>query len=139
MAQRRDRIFAQDTKVPVSQTEREIRKLLKEVGSTKYALVEDGDSIAIRFQVGLAVFQIERPGLPPIPKASEAQKERAAWRAMGLLVKAKCTAIKQGISTVEHEFMADTLLADGSTMGEHYEQIRGHNYDDGTPQIGFKR
>jgi hypothetical protein len=41
----------------------------------------------------------------------------ASSKALSLVVKAKLEAVEAGISTVEREFLADVLLADGSTVG----------------------
>ena len=61
----------------------------------------------------------------------------AAWRAFVLLVKAKKVAIEQGISTVEREFFADTVMPGGSTLYDHHAELIAHNYRDGVPRLGF--
>lgn len=43
---------------------------------------------------------------------------RSRWRAIVLILKAKFEAIEAGISTLEREFLADTVMADGSTVGQ---------------------
>ena len=49
----------------------------------------------------------------------EVCKER--WRAMVRVVNAKLVAVEAGITTVEHEFMADIVLADGRRLAEHVQ------------------
>lgn len=43
---------------------------------------------------------------------------RRRWRALGLVVKAKLVAVDEGITSLEHEFLADVVLADGQTVAE---------------------
>lgn len=43
---------------------------------------------------------------------------RSRWRAVLLIIKAKFEAIDSGISTLEREFLADVVMADGTTIGE---------------------
>lgn len=43
---------------------------------------------------------------------------RQKWRALALVIKAKLEAVEAGISTVENEFLADTMLQDGQTVAE---------------------
>lgn len=43
---------------------------------------------------------------------------RQRWRALALVIKAKLEAVSAGITTVEDEFLAHTVLPDGRTMGE---------------------
>jgi hypothetical protein len=55
------------------------------------------------------------------PEACEAAWEQACrqrWRALALVIKAKLEAVDTGITTVEDEFLAHTVLPDGTTMGE---------------------
>jgi hypothetical protein len=44
---------------------------------------------------------------------------RRRWRALVLVVKAKLVAVDEGITSLEREFLADTLLVDGQTVLEH--------------------
>jgi hypothetical protein len=46
------------------------------------------------------------------------QALRQRWRAMALIIKAKLEAVEAGIRTLEMEFLADTLLPDGRTVGQ---------------------
>lgn len=43
---------------------------------------------------------------------------RQVWRALALVIKAKLEAVAAGITTVEDEFLAHTVLPDGSTFGD---------------------
>jgi hypothetical protein len=46
------------------------------------------------------------------------QATRQRWRALALVIKAKLEAVDAGITTVEDEFLAHTLLPSGQTVGE---------------------
>jgi hypothetical protein len=133
------RVYAQDTKVPAYKSENEIREMLRSLGADRFAIAEVEGAIEIRFAVGSTVFQIARPDLPDIPGKTDAQRERVAWRALVILVKAKKVAIDQGVTTVEREFMADTMLPHGAKLIDHYEELIESNYQSGVPQIGFDR
>ena len=51
----------------------------------------------------------------------EAYKQaiRQRWRALVLCIKAKLEAVECKITTFEEEFMANIVMADGTTIGEH--------------------
>lgn len=46
------------------------------------------------------------------------QEIRRRWRSLLLVVKAKLTAVADGISTVEREFLADLVIPTGQTLAE---------------------
>lgn len=132
------RIYAQDTKVPVNKSHNDVHKELTAIGAERIGIMFGGDqgSIVV-FQAGDVMYKITQPDLSDAIKNTD-QAERAAWRAVFLLVKAKAVAIKQGISTVEQEFMANTVMPDGSTLIEHHRDIVEHNYsNDGPPRLTF--
>lgn len=51
-----------------------------------------------------------------VQKAEQAQRQR--WRALLLVIKAKLEAVESGISTLEHEFLANIVTDSGRTIGE---------------------
>lgn len=60
----------------------------------------------------------------PMPHESEAGTKakaeaatRQRWRALVLVLKAKLEAVASGISTLEAEFLANVVMADGRTLG----------------------
>ncbi|HWF01594.1 MAG TPA: hypothetical protein VG248_17460 [Caulobacteraceae bacterium] len=55
-------------------------------------------------------------GLHPRPGAEQACRQK--WRALALVIKAKLEAVSAGITTVEDEFLAQTMMGDGRTVGE---------------------
>lgn len=61
----------------------------------------------------------------PMPTEREAGSKdrreaqmRQRWRAMLLVIKAKLEAVASGISTLEHEFLANVVTDSGATIGE---------------------
>lgn len=133
------RVYAQDTTVPTYKSQNEVRTMLSAMGADRFALAEYDGQVVMRFRVGSVMYQIERPDLPEIRGKSDEQRERAAWRALVLLVKAKRVAIEQGITTVEREFMADTVLPNGARLIDYHQELVSNSYADGPPQIGFYR
>lgn len=51
-------------------------------------------------------------------EAAYEQAVRQRWRALLLIIKAKLEAVEAGVVTLEEEFLAQTMLADGSTVAE---------------------
>lgn len=51
-------------------------------------------------------------------EAAYEQAIRQRWRALLLIIKAKLEAVEAGVVTLEEEFLAQTMLEDGSTVGE---------------------
>jgi hypothetical protein len=110
------RRFAEDTRVPIGQTQAEIKDRLRKAGADQIAVYEASDRSAVAFQLGASMYRIN---VPTTPKAEDqAQDERRAWRLLGLLMKSKLEAIREGATTVEREFLADMLLYDGRTVSE---------------------
>lgn len=132
------RVYAEDTSVPAYRSQNEVREMLKAIGADRFAIMEAEGRVAMRFAVNGTLYQIERPALSEIKGAHPDQKERAAWRALVLLVKAKKVAIEQNITTVEREFMADTVLPNGARLIDYRRQIVEHAYSEGPPRLGFE-
>lgn len=59
------------------------------------------------------------------------QEERRRWRAQLLLIKAKLEMIAMGTTTVEREFMADMLMANGQTVAQQALPALAKMYADG--------
>ena len=110
------RRFAEDTRVPVGQTQGEIKDRLRKAGADQIAVFESDERTAIAFRLGFAMYRVTIP--IPTAAANREQEERRAWRLMGLLIKSKLEAIREGATTVEREFLADMLLYDGQTVSE---------------------
>lgn len=134
--------YAAETKVPVGRSRDEIEKTLTRYGADQFVYGWSEDGAAVGFRIGGRMIRM----LVPMPakndrtithtdggarrsesaaQAAYEQAQRQRWRAMALVVKAKLEAVQSGIATIEQEFLAWTMLPDGSTVGDWMEpQIR---------------
>ena len=129
--------YAADTSVPVERSGAEIGTILRRYGAKRYMSGWDTDTdvATIAFEIAGRTVKIvvpmpdrEAPEYHETPTgrprrgnaASEAYEQacRQRWRALALVVKAKLEAVDAGISSVEAEFLAWTLLPSGKTVGQ---------------------
>ncbi len=134
--------YAEGTTVSVERSRAEIERLLVQKGAGQFMSAFDTEKGAaiIGWTMGgrmvrLAV-PLPRPDQPeftqrmyrgrPQPyskvpaetqRARWEQACRSRWRGILLIIKAKLEAIEAGLSTVEREFLADTVMANGETVG----------------------
>lgn len=140
------RRYAQDTTVPVERSQAEIAKLLADHGADARAVgVNDVSATAVimfalggrRVRVEVPVPTAEALAAEGPPRGSRCwtaaqhkawttatltRRERAMWRGLLLLLRAKLEAIEGGYSTVEREFLADVVLPGGATVGQLVER-----------------
>jgi hypothetical protein len=130
--------YAQHTTVSEHRSREEIERILTRYGATAFAYGWAADAgAAITFRLAARQVRIELPlprrddpafteyqqGSKTFPRSqAEAtrryeQAVRQRWRALKLVIQAKLEACEAGISTVEAEFLAQTLLPDGRTVG----------------------
>jgi len=126
--------YASTTTVSQEKSRAEIEMTLKRYGATSFFYGSEPTSAVIGFRIAerLVKFSIAMPdpksrefthhsrGARTASAAYEAweQAGRQRWRALALVIKAKLEAVSAGITTVEDEFLAHTVLPDGSTVGE---------------------
>jgi hypothetical protein len=128
--------YAQATKVNSEASRAEIERTLVRFGATAFSYGWDQEVAVIGFRLKGRVIRFKLPmpsradkaithtpekGWLREPKAQEAAYEQAVrqrWRALALCIKAKLEAVEAGIVSVEEEFLAQTMLSDGSTVGE---------------------
>jgi hypothetical protein len=131
--------YAADTTVPAERSRAEIERTLTRYGAGAFAYGWEGDRSVVGFKfngrhIRLTLTMPERESLRRIPDKgrvmgfrdrTDTQLEtaydqacRQRWRALALVVKAKLEAIESGISTLEEEFLAWTVLPEGQTVGE---------------------
>jgi hypothetical protein len=115
MAARR---YAARTEVSSSQSQGEVKDMLKRAGSDRISIYEDPQTSAVAFAIHGRFYRITVPRVVKGKVANPAQEERVAWRLVVLLVKAKLEAVTQGATTFEREFLADMVTPDGSTVSE---------------------
>jgi hypothetical protein len=130
--------FAADTSVSVDRSKAEIERLLARYGAQQFmAGWRDGEAC-----IGFVIERRTIRFLLPLPdraadeftKTPAGRRRRSAddaaraweqacrsrWRALLLVIKAKLEAVAVGISTIEDEFLAWTVLpgGDGRTVGD---------------------
>ena len=145
------RRFAEGTTVSTEKTRAELDRLLSQHGATQRATYVDDETGIARVQFSLAgrMVRLELSTAAPkleLPSGSwrwpEAKKRdyrlkrqeqfaREAWRRLLLVVKAKLELVKDGVTTVEREFLADVLLPDGQTVHQALEKRIADAYDTG--------
>lgn len=126
--------YAESTTVSTESSRNEIERTLIRYGAKSFVYGMDGARALVGFEIaGRRVrfilsmpdpaadkFQFHSRGRRT-PEAARAQWDQAcrqSWRALALVIKAKLEAVTAGITTVEDEFLAHTVLPDGSTVGE---------------------
>lgn len=133
--------YASTTTVPVERSRQQIERLLAEKGASQIMSASDltrgtaimgwtmsgrmvrlsiplpdrtDDRFVYRFWGGKRTYK-----RLPADRAAALYEQacRTRWRAIHLILLAKFEAVEAGISTFEREFLADTVMANGSTVG----------------------
>lgn len=135
-AQRSTPRYAQETEVTVEKSQAEIRRILKRYGANEFVSGESPYHVMTGFKIkGLFIrITITLPDpnseefawtkvkhqrrTPGQQQVAYDQAVRQRWRALRLIIQAKLEAVEMGITTLEQEFMAFTLLPDGRTVGQ---------------------
>lgn len=136
--------FAEGTSVSVEKTRAEIERLVVRYGANQFVTGFDGSQSmigfgmrgrTIRFLLSLPDKNskefLHTPSKRFMRQPAEREKAweqacRSRWRALLLVIRAKLEAVECGISTIEDEFMAWTVMPGGQTVGD---QLRGQIAD----------
>lgn len=127
--------YARETTVNVASSKVELENIVTRYGADQYGYSTEAGMVQIGFRIGGLFVKLRVPMPLPTDRrfattptgriASESarlaaweQGCRQRWRALVLVTKAKLEAVECGISTIEREFLADTVLPDGRTVGE---------------------
>lgn len=126
--------YASETNVSVEKSRMEIERTLARYGADAFAYFSEANRAMVAFRIAnrqvkfiLALpeknrreFTHHSRGMRTADAALAAWEQacRQRWRALALVIKAKLEAVAAGITTVEDEFLAHTVLPDGSTFGE---------------------
>jgi hypothetical protein len=126
--------YASSTEVSSEKSRAEIERTLKRYGADGFGYMTQGRMAAIQFNMNgrRVLLRLEMPdhnarqfthssrGLRTKSVASNAWEQacRQKWRALALVVKAKLEAVESGITTLEAEFLANTVLPSGQTVGD---------------------
>ena len=142
--------YAADTSVSQDRSRSEIEAILKRYGATSFMYATEDTRAMIGFRIADRMVKFLLP--MPDPKAREfthtpargtlrspAEAEKAweqagrqRWRALALVIKAKLEAVAAGITTIEDEFLAHTVLPDGQTVGEFMQPQIAIAYERGS-------
>ena len=143
--------YAANTSVSVAKSKGEIEDLLQRYGASQFVSGWDGDTAVvgfvfngrhIRFDIALPSrtdkeFTRTETGRTRSTNQAHAaweQANRARWRALLLVIKAKLEAVECGISTIELEFMAWTVVpGTNRTIAEFIEPQMAKAIETGRP------
>lgn len=129
-------LFAEKTKVPVSQTRAEIERLLERRKAKQFGTATDYDRLKARIDFRLhdrvVRFVIELPDPKKLGTGIRfEQAERQKWRALLLVVKAKLESVDNGIETFEEAFLANIVMPNDRTVSEIIRPQIGEAYKTG--------
>lgn len=126
--------YAAETGVSVEKSRMEIERTLARYGADAFAYFSEANRAMIAFRIdtrqikfvlhlpekNLREFTHHSRGIrtPDAALGAWEQACRQRWRALALVIKAKLEAVAAGITTIEDEFLAHTVLPDGSTVGQ---------------------
>lgn len=141
--------YASETSVSVDNSRAEIERTLKRYGASAFYYGSEEMKAMIGFRIGVRLVKFMLP--MPDPAAKEftehsrgtrspdaaykawEQACRQRWRALALVIKAKLEAVTAGITTIEDEFLAHTVLSDGQTVGDTLRTQLAEHYRLGGP------
>lgn len=147
--------YAETTTVSTESSRSEIERTLRRYNATSFVYGMDGARALVGFEIrGRRIrFILTMPDPQAkeflfhsrgrrTPEAARNQWElacRQAWRALALVIKAKLEAVAAGITTIEDEFLAHTVLPDGSTVGDRVKPQIAESYRLGSmpPLLGL--
>ncbi len=140
--------YAAETSVSQDRSRAEIEATLKRYGATSFMYASEQTAAMIGFRISDRMVKFVLP--MPDPKSREfthhsrgqrtpdaalkawEQAGRQRWRALALVIKAKLEAVAAGITTIEDEFLAHTVLPDGSTVGQFMKPQLAIAYEQGS-------
>ncbi len=115
------RAYAENTRVPESKSRSEIEDMLRRHGCDRIGIVTEATGVWFAFTNEGRSYRmgIELP-IEGSPK--DAQARRQKLRVLGLYIKARLHAVRDGIKNFEQEFMPEVVMQGGQTMLECYVQ-----------------
>lgn len=128
--------YAADTAVSVDKSRSEIEATLRRYKADQFGYATNGKGATVMFTMAGRHIKFILPLPDPVARefthtpnqgqartAENAERAweqacRQRWRALALVIKAKLEAVTAGITTIEDEFLAHTVLPDGTTAGQ---------------------
>lgn len=144
--------YAENTSVPVERSRAELERTLERYGADAfmYGWNEKGAAIQFRAHGKHVRFELPLPSAEDVVRQHRGarggkvaaqkrweQETRSRWRALVLVVKAKLEAVEAGIAVFEDEFLAYTVLPDGTTAGEWLRPQIDEAYESGLMPAGL--
>ncbi len=146
--------YAANTDVPADKSRSEIERTLSRYGATRFMYGWEPDAAIVQFEADNRTVRFILPmpdrgdrqfthtpakgqkrDAAAIEKAYD-QAVRQKWRALALVIKAKLEAVESGITEFESEFLANIVLPDDQTVGEHMRpQIAAAYEGGGMPKL----
>ena len=145
--------YASQTSVAVDRTRSEIEKLLGQHGASQFAYASGTGKAMIGFLLAGRMIQmivtLPDPTLDEFTLTTTGRKRRhpsdayklweqscrSRWRALLLVIRAKLEAAAIGVTTIESEFLAFTVLPDGRTVMDSIGEDIQHAIETGkTPR-----
>jgi hypothetical protein len=116
-------LYAENTRVPVSQSRADIERLLERGKAKQYGTAIDYDlgiaRVQFKLQERVVRFTI---GLPDRKKFGDGVRferaERQKWRALLLVIKAKLESVENHIEGFEEAFMSQIVMPNDRTVSE---------------------
>ncbi len=137
-------LYAEGTTVQPEKSRGEIEAVLHRYGATGFAYMRqalpDGERTRVEFFANnrRVRFDMTLPGEDDARfyqrrKPSEARlaEVRRLWRALLLAIKAKLEVVESGLAIFEEEFMANIVMPDDSTVGQHARPWIAKAYESG--------
>lgn len=144
--------YAANTSVSVAKSKAEIEAILERYGADQFMSGWNAENAIIGFtiridddQIRQIKFNLSMPskterrfthhskGTRTVEAALKEWEQacRQRWRALALVIKAKLEAVECGISTIEDEFLAQTVMDDGRTVSQHVKEPIAISYSRG--------
>lgn len=126
-------LYAEDTKVPVAESQAAIERLVTDAGATEFYRGNDSKAWVIGFVLKdrRIAFELAIPTAATVPRkrgstgSVEALIEKTAkarWRALFLTVKAKLISVESGIEVFEEAFLGQ-IVVPNSGKAERFAPI----------------
>jgi hypothetical protein len=136
--------YAARTTVTPEKTRAEIERTLARYGATGFGYLTEATRATILFKMPdshkrqrVIRLTLLLPDERRYTKAGYQQEVRQRWRALLLVIKAKLEAVASGISTLEIEFMAQTVLPSGETVSDWLTPQLDTAFDMGSMPMRF--
>lgn len=129
-------LYAENTKVPVSQSRVDIERLLENHKARQYGTAVDYELQSARVQFRLhdriVRFEIALPDRKKLGEGIRFERaERQRWRALLLVIKAKLESVENSIETFESAFLGQIVMPNDQTMAQIVTPLIAESYKGG--------